>query len=370
MANFSIQNGTSSSFTDSTPGDGVTLDFTNLDNSLNITINGVHLFTGGPSGAPNELEFQTDGTFGQTIRSADGDIYGSNTPHIWQLSGTTENPIFRLDIDPDGTVQLYGSKTSGGPLEPLELHNGMTVNSSAIAAAWNDNATNTIVLDQNLTGPTNASGQFIDQVCFTAGTLIRTPDGSRKIETLSVGDEVLTLDGTTKPLRWIGRRAFSSDEIAQNPKLRPIRITTGSLGPKLPMQDLLVSRQHRVLVQSEISHRMFGQSEVLVPAIKLTALPGIFIDESAQQIEYFHLLFDAHEVIYAEGAPAESLYLGSQTVKAFSDEARAEIETIFPDFESQVHLHARVVPTEEEQQSLVARHAKNQKSVLMNDTFQ
>ncbi len=166
MSAFSIDSGNATTFTDTTPGGGSILDFVSLDNSLSVQINGVDLFVGGPVGAPNKLQLQTRGTSGQTVRFADGDLYETNSPAIWQLGNIGPNPIFRLERNLDGTVALYGVKTNNGPLEPLELFNGLSVNTAAIDVAWNDSGTNTIVVDQTATGPTNASGDFVDVPCF------------------------------------------------------------------------------------------------------------------------------------------------------------------------------------------------------------
>ncbi|MEL7430855.1 MAG: Hint domain-containing protein, partial [Pseudomonadota bacterium] len=117
-----------------------------------------------------------------------------------------------------------------------------------------------------------------DTPCFTSGVLIATAEGPRMIETLRVGERVLLKGGTEAILRWIGRRKYTLDEITAKPKLRPIRIVQGALGGGLPSRDMLVSRQHRMLIESKIAERMFGEPEVLVSAIRLTALPGIFID--------------------------------------------------------------------------------------------
>ena len=150
-------------------------------------------------------------------------------------------------------------------------------------------------------------------VCFCAGTLIRTPEGSTPIENLSEGDLVETHDNGAQEIKWIGTRRINFDKPeAQDEKLRPIRITAGALGSNLPARDLWVSRQHRMLISSKVSERMFGETAVLVPAIKLIELPGIFIDQDIETVEYFHLLFDRHEVIFAEGAPSESLFTGPE----------------------------------------------------------
>ncbi len=201
---------------------------------------------------------------------------------------------------------------------------------------------------------------WTDVTCFTTGALISTSQGQQRIETIKVGDRVKTLDGFSV-VRWIGRRCVGFEELARSPKLRPIRIMAGTLGAELPKRDLLVSRQHRMLVQSKIANRMFGESEVLIPAIKLTELPGIFTDESADSVNYFHLLFDKHEIIFAEGAPTESLFTGPEALKAISPESREEILALFPavaelDYSPEP---ARLIPPGKQQKQLVARHLKN-----------
>jgi hypothetical protein len=140
----------------------------------------------------------------------------------------------------------------------------------------------------------------------------------------------------------------------------------GALGNGLPIRDLLVSRQHRMLIQSKIAERMFGTAEVLISAIKLTKLPGIFVEEGLQEVEYYHLLFDQHEVIYAQGAPTESLFTGPEALKAISPEARKEILMIFPEIaeENYEPSPARFIPEGKLQKALIARHLKNNKPCM------
>lgn len=203
-------------------------------------------------------------------------------------------------------------------------------------------------------------------VCFCAGTLIETPKGPRRIETLRVGDLVMTMDGPAKPIRWIGGREVSPHMRQTDPKLNPVRISAGSLGAGLPRRDLLVSRQHRILFRSRIAERMFGVTEVLIPAIKLTNLPGIYIDDSVRDVTYMHLLFDRHEVIFAEGAPAESLLTGPEALKALSPEAQEKIRTLFADLDilQRIASPARHVPPEKLQKKLVGWHLKNDRDIL------
>lgn len=126
--------------------------------------------------------------------------------------------------------------------------------------------------------------------CFTRGVQIETPTRPVLIENLSVGKIILSQSGVPCEIYWIGSRFITHTQLSANPKLRPVRITAGSLGHGLPERDLLVSRQHRMLISSKIAKRMFGSAEVLVPAIKLTALPGIYVDETVTEVEYFHIL--------------------------------------------------------------------------------
>lgn len=202
--------------------------------------------------------------------------------------------------------------------------------------------------------------------CFTAGTMINTPDGPRRVEDLETGDVVALYDdprGST-PLLRVYKRTLSAKELEAAPSLRPIRIVAGALGQGLPKQDLLVSRQHRMLVSSEIAKRITGTRNVLIPANKLTLLPGIFVDTSVQSVTYIHLLFDRHEIIMAEGAPTESLYTGHQTLNALPLAARREIKALFPEMVDTLPPEACPIPTPRLQKAVVTRLAQNAQPVL------
>jgi len=202
--------------------------------------------------------------------------------------------------------------------------------------------------------------------CFVAGTAVHTAKGYRPVEAICNDDLVTTLSGDVRPVRWIGKRLISKAELLKNARLRPVRILAGALGHGLPRKDLVVSRQHRMLLTSPIAKRMFGESLAFVSAIKLTKLPGIFIDESVESVEYVHLLFDQHEVILAEGAPTESLYTGPETLKALSAEAKREILTIFPEVENLNYQPepACFIPTGKQQEKLLERHLRNAQPII------
>lgn len=168
-------------------------------------------------------------------------------------------------------------------------------------------------------------------VCFLLGTRILTPAGLVAIEDLDEGDRVVTRDHGVQKLRWIGRTELSADFVKANPKLYPIRIRAGALGKDTPMRDLSVSRQHRLLVRDWRAEVMFGQpGGVFAPAHTLCNDDSIVTDTTEQTLVYFHLAFGQHEVVYAEGAEAESFHPCKETVAALSPAQREELFTLFP----------------------------------------
>jgi hypothetical protein len=186
------------------------------------------------------------------------------------------------------------------------------------------------------------------------------------VEKLRCGDLVETVNGDRFPLRLVLRKRISGWELWNNPSLAPVCITAGALGGGLPKRDLRVSRQHRQLITSKVAERMFGCKDVLIAAAHLTHMPGIFADINVAEMEYFHLIFDQHAVIYAEGAPSESFYLGAQAMSQLSSEALSEVATLFPDLLSleQTCLPAQYIPSGRRQKRLVERMASNGRAMI------
>ncbi|MCB1348067.1 MAG: Hint domain-containing protein [Maritimibacter sp.] len=163
--------------------------------------------------------------------------------------------------------------------------------------------------------------------CFTPGTLIDTALGPRPVETLRAGDRLRTPKGGTPRLLWVGRVHIGAARLADEPKLRPIRIRAGALAPGVPAQDLVVSPQHRILVRSLIAERIAGQREVLVAAKHLTGLPGIAQEPASDGVSYIHLLCARHVILTANGAATESLYPGREALRALSWMSRQAVKT-------------------------------------------
>jgi hypothetical protein len=206
-----------------------------------------------------------------------------------------------------------------------------------------------------------AVADYASPLCFAAGTGIATPGGQVAVERLGPGDRVLLADGGTACVRLCLTRTLDGAALARDPRLRPVRITAGALGPGLPARDLFVSRQHRMLVASPIVKRMFGTEEVLIAAHRLTALPGIVLEPPRASVTYVHLVLDGHRVILAEGAPSESFLAGPVALRSLPPALAAEMQLILPDTCRDV---ARVIPSNRGQVRCVARHLKSRTSIL------
>lgn len=167
-------------------------------------------------------------------------------------------------------------------------------------------------------------------ICIARGTLVDTPAGPVPVEKLQKGDMVATLDGAAEKLRWIGSRVISTAELTADPSLNPVRIDAGALGPNLPKRDLLVSPQHRVFLRDWRAQLLFGDDQVLVPAKSLVNDSTIRQDHGAGEVEYFHLLFDAHEIIFTEGLATESFHPGAYTIAELAPQVRKELFRLFP----------------------------------------
>jgi len=202
--------------------------------------------------------------------------------------------------------------------------------------------------------------------CFARGTMIDTDRGPVAIEMLQVGDLVRTKDNGVQPIRWKGATMVPAGVLSDAPHLRPIRIKAGALGAAMPAADLLVSPQHRILVGSRIAQRMFGAAEILVAAKQLLEIDGIEIAGDLPSVEYFHLLFDRHEVIFSNGAETESLYTGPEALKAVGAAALAEIYALFPQLESSDHVAvpARTFVPGRSARRLAQRHLRNNRALV------
>ncbi|SFM27124.1 Hint domain-containing protein [Shimia aestuarii] len=183
-------------------------------------------------------------------------------------------------------------------------------------------------LDPNVTytfGTFNTDGAVAYDdlvVCFTTGTMIVTDMGQRPIETLREGDRVLTRDNGFQPLRWIGRKTIKPSR-----RTAPVLIGEDVLGTH---GALLVSPNHRMLLRPPQSELFFQEPEVLIAAKGLLGMKGVR-QVLEQSVTYVHILFDRHEIVFANGAPSESFLPGPQALDTLEEETRGEVLHLFPE---------------------------------------
>ena len=151
--------------------------------------------------------------------------------------------------------------------------------------------------------------------CFLKGTKIETAEGERKIEELKIGDLLLTMFGGLRPVQWIGRYSFKKS-YPSKPWMKdalPVHIARSALAPEVPKADLYVTGSHSLLIDG-----VLAPAETLINGVTITRYAAREYDE----LEYFHIKLETHDVIYAEGAPAETLFTVDESAVNFADYLR------------------------------------------------
>jgi Ca2+-binding RTX toxin-like protein len=182
-------------------------------------------------------------------------------------------------------------------------------------------------------------------VCFTSGTRIMTERGAVAVEDLAPGDLVLTRDNGMQPLRWVGRRVLSAADLMARPELQPVRIAAGALGVAGPERSMMLSPQHRVLVEGARSEMYFGEPEVLVPAKHLLGMADVSRALPADGVTYVHILFDRHEIVQSDGLWTESFQPAERTLNALDEAAREEVLALFPELTSDADAYPAARPS-------------------------
>jgi hypothetical protein len=135
--------------------------------------------------------------------------------------------------------------------------------------------------------------------CFLRGTRIETAEGERKVEDLAIGDLLPTMFGGLRPIQWIGRYPLKKSDPSK-PWVKgalPVRISRSALAPNVPHTDLYVTGAHSLFLDG-----------LLVPVGNLINGTSIVSDErDRDELEFFHIKLESHDVIYAEGAPVDTL---------------------------------------------------------------
>ena len=255
--------------------------------------------------APNDgRDTITDFNFDNTGTLDDGDSTNNN---FIDLSGVY-----------DHISELYADQADDG-----ELNQSNTTDTRGNAVDYSNNASFTGTQGITFQGASADSSSFTAEntgvTCFTAGTAITTPRGDVLIEDLRVGDLVDTADNGPQPIRWIGVRSLNAAALSADEKLRPVLVKQGALGNRRP---LLVSQQHGLIM---------GDHHLVRAKHLVNEMLGLRIAHGKRQVTYVHLMFDAHQIIFAEGCMAESFYPGPTGLQMMHPATCAEVFAIFPE---------------------------------------
>jgi hypothetical protein len=362
------------------------------------------------------IDNYANGTTGTLTTTAGGTVGYTITANVSTISRPGIDLGARVTADGSQTVEVafddtvHGASVSVGASNPGEIYflqvDGVTIDLNAAIAdgsvvfTQGGAATHVITAAGGITstgGPPNgsvgffhfespvnlisifgtggSSGNFdvfdigIDSldfnvVCFCEETEIAVPNGSKPVSEVCAGDIVSTVDGRDAKVIATNMRRIKPLELACEARLLPVRIKAGALGRGLPLEDLRLSRQHRIMIASRIAARLCGETEILVPAHALVGLPGIELDRSMQPVEYHHITLENHGVLVANGVPAESLFMGTETQQAFEKSAHETTAERGVDQDTIQVIPARKFVKGKLADQVIAAHRKHGRTLL------
>lgn len=210
-----------------------------------------------------------------------------------------QDDLGNMFIVPPVTNDATAAALAAGPIESIHIDSLVTATSSGLTF--------------------NRFG--VDLLCFAGGTRIATAEGEVAVERLVAGMRIATLDGGLRPLR-----AVLSTRVPARGRHAPIVFRAGALGNQ---REIAVSPQHRMLMAGAAVELHFGCEEVLAPAIALVNGVDV-VQREGGMVTYYHLIFDRHEIVCAEGIWSESLHFGPASLAALSAEALEQLEAMMP----------------------------------------
>ena len=253
--------------------------------TVNIVVDGPHPEVTGVTASPDNGVLQSGDNITVTVTM-------SSAVTVDQ----TDAPLF-LETN-DGWIELQsGSGTDtlvfSGPLGAYDPGQPVTI-------TGDDNDDYDAHVSDTLSGSlADLSGahvtfQELSVACYCRGTLIGAEGGEIAVEDLAIGDRVMTQSGP-RAIKWIGRRSYTGRFVMGRKDILPICFKVGSLDDNVPSRDLWISPHHAMFLEG-----------VLIEANDLVNGVSVVQAESVNEVEYFHIELETHDVIFAEGAPSES----------------------------------------------------------------
>lgn len=253
-------------------------------------------------------------------------IYSPNgvNPIIQSGDGNTFNSV---DTNGDGAYDVGDALQNGpGPFGDFTYEGTVEVEGNTYLQFVNSNGatllTATAVVSADF--PSNYDGNaslntdpFV--ICFLEGTEISTPDGVAKVEDLKTGDMILTADGETVAVKWLGKQTVST-MFAAAERLMPVRFAAGSLGNDLPNADLTVTADHAMLVDGVLCN-----AGALVNGTTIARVP---LAEFGKSFTVYHVETELHDIILANGAASET-FIDNVSRRVFDN--FAEYEAMYGD---------------------------------------
>ena len=300
--------------------------------------------SGGTLRFTNQVDATTTTTF--HIASASGNVLRFDA----QVGTNVVNPIVTFDnaahsasgeilnLENVGLANFHGKIAGFTDHTGNEnLNDGIKVTGATSAVLGGDNVTlhvfNGATEIGTITFATSMAGNYFHVlngtntivICFMPGTMIRTPDGKRAVETFQRGDLVLTAEGRAAPVRWVGRQTVS--RVFGDPlRVLPIRIKADALGENAPVRDLLVSPDHALLIDG-----VLVQAGALVNGVSIVREWQVPVTYT-----YYHIELDDHALILAEEVPAETFV---DNINRLAFDNWDEHDALYPEGKPIVEMH-------------------------------
>jgi hypothetical protein len=257
------------------------------------------------------------------------------------VDGLSSSVAIYSGIAIGGTATYVGIGVFNGQPGYVFTVDGALTNPDNVLVLTNEatTANDTLIAVSGYSNNTASQSLTLDPACFLAGTTVAAPGGARAVEELVPGDMICAADGRAVPVKWIGRQTVST-RFGPAERLMPVRFAAGSLSDGLPTADLTVTADHGMLVDGVICH-----AGALVNGTTITRVP---LSEMGETYTVYHIETENHEIILANGAPAET-FIDNVSRRVFDN--YSEFEALYgdvPEMEELTYpraMSARQVPS-------------------------